>query len=242
MKVLYIIIWLILGFFYWWMWGTNLNGGECCTGGKFSAESSSMIGVDGDQDTINTDLQNELEAGSEADGDTDDSGSQEDESDTGQDGQDEEAGETSEGGDGEPGDTEAGLSDAQIAEAAGGEAALDEVKIVEIEDRTRIHFPYNSTYKLASPEIEEYLDKVVERVNASGESIRLIGHTDSIGPDDYNMKLGRWRANVIRDFLISKGINPKQIRTSTMGESKPIASNINRQGRAQNRRVELIIE
>ena len=68
------------------------------------------------------------------------------------------------------------------------------------------------------------------------------GHTDSIGSDAYNMKLSQRRANTVRDYMVKKGISPSRIKTEAFGETKPIASNKTAEGRAQNRRVEIVAQ
>lgn len=113
--------------------------------------------------------------------------------------------------------------------------------IKETEDRTLIYFPYNSTNKLDSREVEEYLDDVADRVKASGEKVRLSGHTDSFGDDAYNQQLGQQRANIIKNYLISKGVPASSISATSAGESKPIKGNDTKAGRAANRRTELQI-
>ena len=65
------------------------------------------------------------------------------------------------------------------------------------------------------------------------------GHTDSVGSDKLNQKLSEERANSVRDFLIDKGIDAGRLTAIGYGESKPIATNNTRAGRAQNRRVEI---
>ena len=67
------------------------------------------------------------------------------------------------------------------------------------------------------------------------------GHTDSIGSDAYNMKLSDRRANAVRDWLIKCGISPKRISSKGFGKRQPVASNATAEGRAQNRRTELVV-
>jgi OOP family OmpA-OmpF porin len=67
--------------------------------------------------------------------------------------------------------------------------------------------------------------------------VTVIGHTDSTGPDDYNMKLSVRRARAAADYLESLGID--SITVKGMGETQPIASNKTREGRSQNRRIEI---
>ncbi len=68
--------------------------------------------------------------------------------------------------------------------------------------------------------------------------ITLYGYTDSVGKDEYNMKLSRSRANAVKSYLGSKGIGVKRITAQGMGEADPIASNDTKEGQAKNRRVE----
>jgi len=69
--------------------------------------------------------------------------------------------------------------------------------------------------------------------------IDVIGHTDSTGPEDYNQGLSERRAQAVADYLIAEGIDANIIDVSGEGESNPIASNDTREGRAENRRVDV---
>ena len=115
-------------------------------------------------------------------------------------------------------------------------------KIKEINDRTLIYFPYNSSIRLDDSEIEAYLNDVVERVLETGETITLTGHTDSFGDAGYNYQLGLNRANVIARYLSRKGVPKSQIVVDSKGEVSPIAPNNTKEGRSKNRRTELIIK
>lgn len=70
--------------------------------------------------------------------------------------------------------------------------------------------------------------------------IEIAGHTDSQGSDSYNMKLGQERADSVLQFFIEQGLNPTIFSAISYGESSPIANNETEQGRASNRRVEII--
>jgi len=85
------------------------------------------------------------------------------------------------------------------------------------------------------------LDALATRVKSlnSIESINVVGHTDSSGSDAYNQALSERRAAAVKNFLLSRDIDASLITTSGMGESQPVASNATREGRAQNRRVEI---
>jgi OOP family OmpA-OmpF porin len=84
-----------------------------------------------------------------------------------------------------------------------------------------------------------------ELLNQSGidliESIKVVGHTDTIGKKSYNQKLSEERAASVANYLISIGIAASQMIHSGEGELNPIASNDTKIGRAQNRRVEITI-
>lgn len=72
--------------------------------------------------------------------------------------------------------------------------------------------------------------------------VRVEGHTDSIGTDEYNMNLGQRRADTVRDYLVRAGVSAGRVTARSYGESRPIATNATDEGRALNRRVELHAE
>lgn len=121
-------------------------------------------------------------------------------------------------------------------------AKLNSSKIKEVGSKALIYFPFNSTQKLADAEIEAYLDLVVTRVMQSGEKVILTGHTDNVGGNSQdNIALGQRRADIIKGYLVSKGVDGSKIRASSNGAIRPIADNATEEGRAQNRRTELQI-
>jgi OOP family OmpA-OmpF porin len=65
------------------------------------------------------------------------------------------------------------------------------------------------------------------------------GHTDSVGSVDYNQKLSERRAQAVKAYLVSKGVDPAMISTSGKAGSEPVASNETSAGRAGNRRTEI---
>ncbi len=127
----------------------------------------------------------------------------------------------------------------QIATEEKQQATLEQIST----ERVLLHFPTNSAKASdVGPEIEAYLDKAAERVKKSGERILLIGHTDNRGSDKLNTRLGRKRAEFVRDLLLRRGVPADQISVKSMGAKDPVASNKTAEGRAQNRRVELKIQ
>lgn len=87
---------------------------------------------------------------------------------------------------------------------------------------------------------ESILADVAEKLAANPEArVRLEGHTDSVGSDSYNKELSQERANSVKAFLASEGIDTERMRAIGYGEEQPIATNDTEAGRAENRRVEL---
>ena len=71
----------------------------------------------------------------------------------------------------------------------------------------------------------------------------VIGHADSRGSDAANMKYSEDRAQAIKDYLVERyEIDPSRITTEGVGATQPVASNDTREGRAQNRRAEIIVK
>ena len=84
------------------------------------------------------------------------------------------------------------------------------------------------------------LNNLVEKLKAVNlEVIVAVGHTDSVGTDAYNQKLGQRRADAVKAYLVSQGVPANRIYTDSKGESQPVADNRTREGRAKNRRVEV---
>lgn len=90
------------------------------------------------------------------------------------------------------------------------------------------------------PAGKEVLDELVRRIgNVNLETVITVGHTDSTGPEAYNMKLSLRRAEAVKAYLVSKGVPASRIFVEGKGETQPVATNATREGRAQNRRVEI---
>ncbi|HEU4412062.1 MAG TPA: OmpA family protein [Polyangiaceae bacterium] len=91
----------------------------------------------------------------------------------------------------------------------------------------------------ASSRLEEVARALKEQ---EGRNITIEGHTDSVGNDASNMTLSQKRADSVREFLVSRGVPADRVRSVGVGEGRPVADNQSTEGRANNRRVEIIIE
>jgi OOP family OmpA-OmpF porin len=90
------------------------------------------------------------------------------------------------------------------------------------------------------PDSRAKLDDLAAKVKGVAlEVVIAIGHTDSIGGDAYNQRLSVRRAEAVKAYLVSKGIEPNRIYTEGKGKKQPIADNRTAEGRAKNRRVEI---
>lgn len=99
-------------------------------------------------------------------------------------------------------------------------------------------FDFNKA--VLKPEGKAKLDDVVSKVKGINlEVIIAVGHTDSVGSDAYNQKLSVRRAEAVKAYLVSKGIEKSRIYTEGKGEKQPVADNKTKEGRAKNRRVEI---
>ncbi len=94
-----------------------------------------------------------------------------------------------------------------------------------------------------SPEAEARLSELLQRLKAENRNVYLEiqGHTDSTGDAEYNERLGQARAEAVRRYLSTGGVALNRMATISYGEEAPIASNDTPEGRAQNRRVAIIV-
>lgn len=104
-----------------------------------------------------------------------------------------------------------------------------------------VKFPVN--HHALSPEAEQRLSELVQRLKAENANVYLEiqGHTDATGSEATNERLGMARAEAVRRYLSDQGIALNRMATISYGESKPVASNATREGRAQNRRVAIVV-
>ncbi len=93
------------------------------------------------------------------------------------------------------------------------------------------------------PAARDALGQVSKALLDAGENqpITIEGHTDSRGNEEQNQLLSKQRADTVRDYLIGLGVKPERITTVGYGETRPVATNDTPEGRANNRRVEIVI-
>jgi outer membrane protein OmpA-like peptidoglycan-associated protein len=105
-----------------------------------------------------------------------------------------------------------------------------------------IHFDTDKSDIRQSDEAE--LKRAIDFVKKyPGSQVRVEGSTDSVGTDQYNRKLSEKRAETVRNYLVQKGaVDASKITSAGYGEKRPVVSNETTQGRAQNRRVEILIQ
>jgi outer membrane protein OmpA-like peptidoglycan-associated protein len=116
------------------------------------------------------------------------------------------------------------------------------IKVVERYIRTfvleNVYFDYNKWD--IKPESYPALNNLYDQLKADPQmKIEVGGHTDSDGPDAFNMQLSQRRADAVRQYLVNKGIAANRILTKGYGETAPIADNNTEAGKAKNRRTEI---
>jgi outer membrane protein OmpA-like peptidoglycan-associated protein len=125
----------------------------------------------------------------------------------------------------------------QLAKLA---AIKEEARGTVITINGNVLFPSNQSVLL--PGAISALDNVVTTLKAAPDRDVLVeGHTDSQGARAYNMELALKRAESVRQHFISRGIQPERVKATGIGPDRPIADNKTPEGRAQNRRVEIIV-
>lgn len=120
---------------------------------------------------------------------------------------------------------------------------------VEVErqgDNIVLNMPSDVTFGVDQAEIQSRfyptLDRVAETLQQYPQTvIDVVGHADSTGADAYNQQLSERRAGSVASYLVSRGVLRDRLFVAGRGESQPIASNATEEGRAQNRRVEVVV-
>jgi len=113
-------------------------------------------------------------------------------------------------------------------------------------DTIRLQAPDNITFDVnrsdVKPQFRPVLDQLAQSIQQyPGTVVQVEGHTDSTGSATYNQTLSENRANSVRNYLVQRGVDGQRIYAVGYGLTRPIADNNTPEGRAQNRRVEILI-
>jgi outer membrane protein OmpA-like peptidoglycan-associated protein len=92
------------------------------------------------------------------------------------------------------------------------------------------------------PRSQDRLKEVAEALKDDKRKLMVVGHTDSTGKEDMNQRLSESRAKSVQKFLVKEGLPEDRVQAEGMGEEEPIATNATPEGRANNRRVEIVLE
>lgn len=122
----------------------------------------------------------------------------------------------------------------------------NEVGIQNTGDRLIVTMPQDILFATDSaalrPDLRRDLGTVAQSLLAyPNTTVQVLGHTDSDGDADYNLALSQRRANAVSEVLISEGVPSFRVQPIGRGEDQPLASNLTAEGKAQNRRVEIVI-
>lgn len=120
------------------------------------------------------------------------------------------------------------------------------VRVVREGDNIRLVMPGNITFETDSHQLRSNFGSVIESVGLvlakyNDTTMRVTGHTDNTGSEQYNLQLSEKRAQSVANSLMSFGVAGERLYVQGSGESMPIADNSSPEGRASNRRVELYI-
>lgn len=104
-----------------------------------------------------------------------------------------------------------------------------------------VNFDFNKAtiVAAATPVLEQWAGRLAQ---CGDVGLQIEGHTDSVGPEAYNQTLSERRANSVKDFLVSQGIDAGRVNAVGYGETRPLTGNADADGRAQNRRVEIVAQ
>ncbi len=121
-----------------------------------------------------------------------------------------------------------------------------DVTVTNTGDRLIVTLPHDILFASDSASVNSGLRsdlfKVADSLQKYPESnVQVVGHTDNTGSAAYNQDLSERRANAVADVLMNGGVGFDRIQTYGRGEDQPVGSNLTEEGKAQNRRVEIVI-
>lgn len=120
------------------------------------------------------------------------------------------------------------------------------IEVERVGDQLQLTMPSNVTFAVNSATIQPGFygplnDVATTLVDYPSTAVDILGHASSDGPDDYNLTLSQQRADSVKGYLIGKGVQSVRLNAVGFGETQPIADNSTAEGRAANRRVEIIL-
>jgi outer membrane protein OmpA-like peptidoglycan-associated protein len=120
------------------------------------------------------------------------------------------------------------------------------VSVSRVGNNLVLNMPGNVTFRTDSSSINAGFYQVLDSVaiilkEYADTTVTVVGHTDSVGDATYNQGLSEQRAQSVAGYLSSQGVAGQRFSVMGYGEQSPVASNATRQGRAQNRRVEITL-
>lgn len=125
---------------------------------------------------------------------------------------------------------------------------VEVIVVGELRGMDTMRFPSAALFPRRSAELTPEGRQVLENNRDDARAllqraayVEVVGHTDDVGDDAYNLDLSQQRADTVRDYLIATGADGSKIVAVGVGESMPIASNKTDEGRAENRRVEILV-
>ncbi|MBN2699800.1 MAG: OmpA family protein [Bacteroidales bacterium] len=114
--------------------------------------------------------------------------------------------------------------------------------VLSIPEKAVVQFAFNSAQFITNESLEKFISECKIYLEKKPETlVNVTGHACWIGPADYNMDLGRRRAESVAGYLKDSGLPGDRIRTHSKGETEPVADNTTAEGRSRNRRTEVII-
>jgi len=118
---------------------------------------------------------------------------------------------------------------------------VDKRVVIKPEEVVILYFDFDKS--IIKPRGKELLDSVYNvLINTPGASVQISGHTDGLGTEEYNLKLGERRAKACADYLIAKGLDPERVSVMSFGKCCPAEMELingidNAEGRSKNRRA-----
>src|SRR5262249_49390174 len=129
-------------------------------------------------------------------------------------------------------------SEASAPSSTASSASVALAKPMVFEGSVLFDFDKSELKPEGKDQLKAYREKVTAEMS-SASTVAITGYPDSVGTDAYNQRLSVQRAESVRAYLISLGVDPAKLKTAGLGESNPVADNATAAGRAKNRRVEI---